>query len=176
MWMMLRFFLLTIWLFFCFSFANYYNFYQFADEAFDVVLDKGGLDALMEPELGPKLGHQYLLEVSWTLTWILFIYAFLCTSVLCTNSFASFAFRNCEIFCWIHISWIVLPGEKTSQIWRKVHLSYLGWVSCSRYCFSWVYMHNEANISIFFIYIVCWCSIDEMLTTSYLFIVNFGCE
>ncbi|KAF3456615.1 hypothetical protein FNV43_RR01269 [Rhamnella rubrinervis] len=36
---------------------------QFADETFDAVLDKGGLDALMEPELGPKLGNQYLSEV-----------------------------------------------------------------------------------------------------------------
>lgn len=36
---------------------------QLADESFDVVLDKGGLDALMEPELGPKLGNQYLSEV-----------------------------------------------------------------------------------------------------------------
>ncbi|ERN11426.1 hypothetical protein AMTR_s00022p00045270 [Amborella trichopoda] len=36
---------------------------QFADGSFDVVLDKGGLDALMEPQLGPKLGSQYLSEV-----------------------------------------------------------------------------------------------------------------
>ncbi|GAB4844076.1 hypothetical protein Ancab_014040 [Ancistrocladus abbreviatus] len=36
---------------------------QFEDVAFDVVIDKGGLDALMEPELGPKLGNQYLSEV-----------------------------------------------------------------------------------------------------------------
>ncbi|KAL3506430.1 hypothetical protein ACH5RR_031812 [Cinchona calisaya] len=36
---------------------------QFEKESFDVVLDKGGLDALMEPELGPKLGNQYLSEV-----------------------------------------------------------------------------------------------------------------
>ncbi|KAM7261401.1 hypothetical protein ACFE04_008768 [Oxalis oulophora] len=36
---------------------------QFEDETFDVVVDKGGLDALMEPELGPALGNQYLLEV-----------------------------------------------------------------------------------------------------------------
>ncbi|KAJ4846031.1 hypothetical protein Tsubulata_002546 [Turnera subulata] len=36
---------------------------QFAEKSFDVVLDKGGLDALMEPELGPKLGDQYLSEV-----------------------------------------------------------------------------------------------------------------
>ncbi|GAB2295689.1 hypothetical protein Dimus_029843 [Dionaea muscipula] len=36
---------------------------QFEDGMFDVVLDKGGLDALMEPELGPKLGNQYLSEV-----------------------------------------------------------------------------------------------------------------
>ncbi|KAK2644013.1 hypothetical protein Ddye_019208 [Dipteronia dyeriana] len=36
---------------------------QFMDETFDAVLDKGGLDALMEPELGPKLGDQYLSEV-----------------------------------------------------------------------------------------------------------------
>ncbi|EOY05203.1 S-adenosyl-L-methionine-dependent methyltransferases superfamily protein, putative [Theobroma cacao] len=36
---------------------------QFTDDTFDVVLDKGGLDALMEPELGPKLGNQYLSEV-----------------------------------------------------------------------------------------------------------------
>ncbi|KAK9183511.1 hypothetical protein WN944_026664 [Citrus x changshan-huyou] len=35
----------------------------FMDETFDVVLDKGGLDALMEPELGHKLGNQYLSEV-----------------------------------------------------------------------------------------------------------------
>jgi hypothetical protein len=39
---------------------------QFMDETFDAVLDKGGLDALMEPELGPKLGNQYLSEVSWS--------------------------------------------------------------------------------------------------------------
>lgn len=36
---------------------------QFADRTFDVVLDKGGLDALMEPEFGSKLGDQYLSEV-----------------------------------------------------------------------------------------------------------------
>ncbi|XP_021290180.1 methyltransferase-like protein 13 isoform X2 [Herrania umbratica] len=36
---------------------------QFTDDTFDVVLDKGGLDALMEPELGRKLGNQYLSEV-----------------------------------------------------------------------------------------------------------------
>lgn len=36
---------------------------QFEDETFDAVIDKGGLDALMEPELGPKLGTQYLSEV-----------------------------------------------------------------------------------------------------------------
>ncbi|XP_026387875.1 methyltransferase-like protein 13 [Papaver somniferum] len=36
---------------------------QFKDGIFDAVLDKGGLDALMEPELGPKLGTQYLAEV-----------------------------------------------------------------------------------------------------------------
>nr|GLL47828.1 methyltransferase-like protein 13 [Ipomoea trifida] len=36
---------------------------QFTSESFDVILDKGGLDALMEPKLGPKLGNQYLAEV-----------------------------------------------------------------------------------------------------------------
>lgn len=36
---------------------------QFEKESFDIVLDKGGLDALMEPELGPRLGDQYLSEV-----------------------------------------------------------------------------------------------------------------
>eukprot|EP01018_Ginkgo_biloba_P035512 Gb_15125 [translate_table: standard] len=36
---------------------------QFSDGSFDIVLDKGGLDALMEPELGPKLGAQFLCEV-----------------------------------------------------------------------------------------------------------------
>ncbi|XP_014508535.1 methyltransferase-like protein 13 isoform X1 [Vigna radiata var. radiata] len=36
---------------------------QFEDESFIAVIDKGGLDALMEPELGPKLGNQYLSEV-----------------------------------------------------------------------------------------------------------------
>jgi len=34
-----------------------------ADESFDTVLDKGALDALMEPEVGTKLGNQYLSEV-----------------------------------------------------------------------------------------------------------------
>ncbi|XP_074579685.1 uncharacterized protein LOC141836162 isoform X1 [Curcuma longa] len=36
---------------------------QFAEETFDVILDKGGLDALMEPEHGAKLGTKYLKEV-----------------------------------------------------------------------------------------------------------------
>ncbi|KAK3416988.1 hypothetical protein EUGRSUZ_H02738 [Eucalyptus grandis] len=36
---------------------------QFSDETFDIVLDKGGLDALMEPEHGHKLGDEYLSEV-----------------------------------------------------------------------------------------------------------------
>lgn len=36
---------------------------QFEDEFFGAVVDKGGLDALMEPELGPTLGNQYLSEV-----------------------------------------------------------------------------------------------------------------
>ncbi|KAJ3675714.1 hypothetical protein LUZ60_004756 [Juncus effusus] len=36
---------------------------QFPDETFDAVLDKGGLDALMEPEIGTKLGTKYLNEV-----------------------------------------------------------------------------------------------------------------
>uniref|UniRef100_F6GWD0 Methyltransferase type 11 domain-containing protein n=1 Tax=Vitis vinifera TaxID=29760 RepID=F6GWD0_VITVI len=36
---------------------------QFPDGSFDAILDKGGLDALMEPELGPKLGKMYLTEV-----------------------------------------------------------------------------------------------------------------
>ncbi|RAL48243.1 hypothetical protein DM860_005667 [Cuscuta australis] len=35
----------------------------FANESFDVIVDKGGLDALMEPRLGPKLGNEYLSEV-----------------------------------------------------------------------------------------------------------------
>ncbi|XP_062080780.1 uncharacterized protein LOC133785574 [Humulus lupulus] len=36
---------------------------QFEDATFDAVLDKGGLDALMEPELGPDLWKKYLSEV-----------------------------------------------------------------------------------------------------------------
>lgn len=36
---------------------------QVADDSFDMVLDKGALDALMEPEVGTKLGNQYLSEV-----------------------------------------------------------------------------------------------------------------
>ncbi|KAI3459692.1 hypothetical protein Pfo_016355 [Paulownia fortunei] len=36
---------------------------QFANETFDAIVDKGGLDALMEPELGPRLGNLYLSEV-----------------------------------------------------------------------------------------------------------------
>ncbi|KAM7259178.1 hypothetical protein ACFE04_014919 [Oxalis oulophora] len=39
---------------------------QFEDEMFDVVLDKGDLDALMEPELGSTLGNQYILDVMLT--------------------------------------------------------------------------------------------------------------
>ncbi|CAO2822471.1 unnamed protein product [Amaranthus hypochondriacus] len=35
----------------------------FDDGTFDVVLDKGGLDALMEPEFGTELGDKYLSEV-----------------------------------------------------------------------------------------------------------------
>ncbi|KAJ3697307.1 hypothetical protein LUZ61_001012 [Rhynchospora tenuis] len=36
---------------------------QFSDKVFDIVLDKGGLDALMEPEVGTTLGSKYLKEV-----------------------------------------------------------------------------------------------------------------
>ncbi|CAA6659906.1 unnamed protein product [Spirodela intermedia] len=36
---------------------------QFADGFFDAVIDKGGLDALMEPKLGAKLGCKFLKEV-----------------------------------------------------------------------------------------------------------------
>ncbi|KAF3323675.1 methyltransferase-like protein 13 isoform X1 [Carex littledalei] len=36
---------------------------QFSDEVFDIVLDKGGLDALMEPEVGTALGSKYIKEV-----------------------------------------------------------------------------------------------------------------
>ncbi|KAJ4891421.1 S-adenosyl-L-methionine-dependent methyltransferases superfamily protein [Raphanus sativus] len=35
---------------------------QLGDESFDIVMDKGALDALMEPEVGTKLGSQYLSE------------------------------------------------------------------------------------------------------------------
>ncbi|KAG8083269.1 hypothetical protein GUJ93_ZPchr0015g6927 [Zizania palustris] len=35
---------------------------QFADGSFDAIIDKGGLDALMEPEAGTKLGMKYLNE------------------------------------------------------------------------------------------------------------------
>lgn len=38
-------------------------FIQLGDESFDIVMDKGALDALMEPEVGTKLGSQYLSEV-----------------------------------------------------------------------------------------------------------------
>ncbi|TQE03580.1 hypothetical protein C1H46_010895 [Malus baccata] len=37
---------------------------QFEDESFDVVVDKGGLDALMDPEFGVQMGNQYLQEVN----------------------------------------------------------------------------------------------------------------
>ncbi|KAK7400091.1 hypothetical protein VNO78_11291 [Psophocarpus tetragonolobus] len=36
---------------------------QFQDETFAAVIDKGGFDALMEPDLGPNLGSKYLSEV-----------------------------------------------------------------------------------------------------------------
>lgn len=45
------------------SLKLYFSFTQLADESFDTVLDKGALDALMEPEVGTKLGNQYLSEV-----------------------------------------------------------------------------------------------------------------
>lgn len=48
------------------SLSFFFSSFQFVDGTFDAVVDKGGLDALMEPELGPKLGSQYLSEVSWT--------------------------------------------------------------------------------------------------------------
>ncbi|XP_031406373.1 eEF1A lysine and N-terminal methyltransferase [Punica granatum] len=35
---------------------------QFTENIFDVVVDKGGLDALMEPEHGENLGNEYLTE------------------------------------------------------------------------------------------------------------------
>ncbi|KAM7461695.1 hypothetical protein LguiA_029816 [Lonicera macranthoides] len=35
---------------------------RFVDGTFDAIVDKGGLYAVMEPELGPKLGSQYLSE------------------------------------------------------------------------------------------------------------------
>ncbi|KAK4387993.1 eEF1A lysine and N-terminal methyltransferase [Sesamum angolense] len=36
---------------------------QFGNESFNAIVDKGGLDALMEPQLGPRLGNLYLSEV-----------------------------------------------------------------------------------------------------------------
>ncbi|CAN4090877.1 unnamed protein product [Withania somnifera] len=39
---------------------------QFANESFGAIVDKGGLDALMEPELGSKLGTQYLSEIAYS--------------------------------------------------------------------------------------------------------------
>ncbi|KAK6145801.1 hypothetical protein DH2020_019670 [Rehmannia glutinosa] len=36
---------------------------QFANETFDAIVDKGGLDVLMEPKLGPRLGNLYASEV-----------------------------------------------------------------------------------------------------------------
>ncbi|KAG0456449.1 hypothetical protein HPP92_024237 [Vanilla planifolia] len=36
---------------------------QFREESFDVVLDKGALDALMEPNIGLELGNKYLNQV-----------------------------------------------------------------------------------------------------------------
>ncbi|KAI3459687.1 hypothetical protein Pfo_016350 [Paulownia fortunei] len=36
---------------------------QFANETFDAIVDKGGLDVLMEPELGLRSGNLYLSEV-----------------------------------------------------------------------------------------------------------------
>lgn len=46
------------------------------DETFDAVLDKGGLDALMEPELGTKLGNQYLSEVTSLLSIVFHMYLY----------------------------------------------------------------------------------------------------
>ena len=49
---------------------------QFEDESFGAVIDKGGLDALMEPELGPKLENQYLSEV-YTFLYVVISYEFM---------------------------------------------------------------------------------------------------
>lgn len=37
--------------------------FKFDDGSFNAVVDKGGLDALMEPKLGSRLGILYLSEV-----------------------------------------------------------------------------------------------------------------
>ena len=49
---------------------------QFEDESFGAVIDIGGLDALMEPELGPKLENQYLSEV-YTFLYVVISYEFM---------------------------------------------------------------------------------------------------
>lgn len=62
---------------------------QFEDETFDAIVDKGGLDALMEPELGPQLGEQYLSEVvlDFLLCFIMLIILKLSSGVIDVNAY-----------------------------------------------------------------------------------------
>jgi len=64
--------LLSMFVFFFYRFCFWMV--QFEDESFIAVIDKGGLDALMEPELGPKLGKQYLSEVGFSLFCFTFVF------------------------------------------------------------------------------------------------------
>jgi SAM-dependent methyltransferase len=73
---------------------------QLLDESFDVVVDKGGLDALMEPKLGPKLGNQYLSEV------LLLLFSLICFAF--TNSYL----LNLKIYFFFQVKRILKSGGK----------------------------------------------------------------
>lgn len=73
---------------------------QFADGFFDAVIDKGGLDALMEPKLGAKLGCKFLKEVCWLCSWPLVV----CFHWIIGCMISLVSYSVWYLKCWVWIS------------------------------------------------------------------------
>lgn len=82
-------------------------------------MDKGGLDALMEPKLGSELGDLYLSEV-------------LNASTECDLFLHDRPLKEKKKLI-MHALFCVIPGKKGFECWRKIHLSDLSRISCLRY-------------------------------------------
>lgn len=98
--------------------CNWY-FLQFADETFDVVLDKGGLDALMEPEFGPKLGSQYLSEVNipkypkFSIEVFKLVSCFMSSKlVLVSNELTQFSYNSHDCLVYHQVKRVLKSGGK----------------------------------------------------------------